>query len=184
MDYYSQHYEEYIESTIHADLSEEYRMVESYLSKGDRVLDVGFGSARDMLYFSSKGYEVEGIDIEEGFIQHARNLGLSVSHGDAITYSSKEKYNLVWCNACLLHLKREEIKKALLNLYSNLKEGGILFLSFKFSSKEDGYDSMGRYFTYLNQGDLDNFPLRMDRYWFKEDPTRKEFLWVDIVVKK
>ena len=54
MKYYKEHYQEYIESTITNDVKDNYQMVEKYLHKGDRILDVGFGSARDMLYFQDK----------------------------------------------------------------------------------------------------------------------------------
>ena len=95
MKYYKEHYQEYIESTITNDMKDNYQMVEKYLHKGDRILDVGFGSARDMLYFQDKDYQVFGIDIEDGFIAHAISLHLKVEKQDIRTYESDEKFHLI-----------------------------------------------------------------------------------------
>lgn len=86
--YYSEHSSEYIASTIGIDMSPVYALFEPLLN-GKRILDVGFGSGRDMLYFKSKGYEVFGIDTESAFVEHAKGVGLKASVADALTFVSK-----------------------------------------------------------------------------------------------
>lgn len=182
MTYYSKHAKEYIESTIHADMSKEYQMVERYLQKGDAILDVGFGSARDMLYFQSKGYRVEGIDPEIEFVNHAKDLGLNVKVGDIRSFSSDKKFKLIWCCASLLHLKREEIFKTIDRLISCLDDDGILFVSMKYSLQEDGIDDKGRYFTYFSDKDISLLPNVIETS-IKDDPTRDDVRWVNVVMK-
>lgn len=182
MTYYSKHAKDYIESTIHADMSKEYQMVERYLQKGDAVLDVGFGSARDMLYFQAKGYRVEGIDSEIEFVNHAKDLGLNVKAGDVRNFSSDKKYKLIWCCASLLHLKREEIYKTIDRLISYLEDDGILFVSMKYSHQEDGIDDKGRYFTYFSDKDISLLPNVIETS-IKDDPTRDDVKWVSVVMQ-
>ena len=43
---------------------------EKYLPKKALILDIGFGSGRDMIYFKSIGYEVEGIDTSLEFFKN------------------------------------------------------------------------------------------------------------------
>ncbi len=182
MKYYSEKAKEYIESTIHADMSQEYQMVEKYLHKGDKVLDVGFGSARDMLYFKSRGYQVEGIDSELQFVNHAKELGLIAKQCDIKEFSTDKKYDLIWCCASLLHLKRNEIFGVINNLTTYLSKDGILFISMKYSDQKDGEDDKGRYFTYFSDKDIDLLPNVVEKN-IKGDPTRENVKWVSLIIK-
>lgn len=184
MKYYQEHCNEYIESTIHVDMKDKYDMIEKYLHKGDRILDVGFGSARDMLYFASKGYQVSGIDTEEGFINHARSLHLNVEKQDVRTYESNESFHLIYCSASLLHLKREEILVTIRRLMKHLEKDGILFLSMKYTAKEDGYDEKGRYFTYFHEQDLKTFPFTILEKSITDDATRSDLKWINLILEK
>ena len=76
MGYYKEHAKDFIENTINCDMSEQYRFFENYLNGFGTLLDIGFGSGRDSLYFLSKGYEVYSIDPEPEFVKHGREKGL------------------------------------------------------------------------------------------------------------
>lgn len=183
MKYYSEHAEEYIEQTIHGDMSDKYQMVEKYLHKGDRVLDVGFGSGRDMIYFKSKGYEVEGVDSEIKFVEHAKSIGLDAYVGDARYYEPAHRFNLIWCCASLIHLKREEVIPTIKRLMSFLEKDGILFLSMKYSDQPDGEDDKGRYFTYVDDAFLDEInDLILDKQ-INQDGFGRDVKWMSVVLK-
>ena len=184
MKYYNENSDTYIESTINIDMSEEYELVSKYLHNGDSILDVGFGSGRDMIHFSNLGYDVEGIDPEIKFVEHAKELNLNASLNDAINFKSGKRYNLIWCCASLLHLKRDDIKAALDNLYNYLKTNGIIFLSMKYSAMNDGLDEKGRYFTYLKDTDIKSFPFGISEFRIKKDTTQKGYDWIDIIITK
>ena len=76
--YYSANYKEYISFTQNVDMTEHYNRFLPYLSHGSKILDIGFGSGRDMLYFSSKGYNVFGIDNVSEFVDNGKANGLNV----------------------------------------------------------------------------------------------------------
>ena len=154
-EFYQKNASSYIEETITSDLSHEYDLVLPYLIKGAEILDVGFGSSRDMLFFQRQGYRVEGFDLSTEFVLHAKELGLPVWKEDVRTFSSSKRYDLIWCCCSLLHLTRDELGKVIPNLLSHLKKEGILFLSMKVSEREDGEDLKGRYITYLHKEDLE-----------------------------
>ena len=147
-------------------------------------MDVGFGSGRDMIHFSNLGYDVEGIDPEIKFVEHAKKLKLNALLNDAINFRSDKRYNLIWCCASLLHLKRNEIKAALNNIYNHLKTNGIIFLSMKYSAMNDGLDEKGRYFTYLKDTDIKSFPFDIREFRIKKDTTQKGYDWIDIIITK
>lgn len=75
--YYDDNALEYINNTIDSDMSVQYQLFEKHLNKNAKtILDIGFGSGRDMLHFSQK-YEVYGIDSTQAFCEHAKELGLN-----------------------------------------------------------------------------------------------------------
>ena len=73
--YYSINYKEYISFTEKVDMSDHYNRFLPYLFSGAKILDIGFGSGRDMLYFKSKGYQVFGVDGVSEFVNHAKEKG-------------------------------------------------------------------------------------------------------------
>lgn len=184
MKYYNEHAQEYIDSTFPISLEEEYFFLTPYLKKGASILDIGFGSARDMLYFKKEGYHVSGIEVVDAFIVHAKELGLDVEYGDLRTYVPKEKVDCIFLNAVLLHLHRKEILPTIKRLLTFLNDDGVLFFSMKYSQKEDGLDDKGRYFTYFHKEDLDNFPFPIKDYKISPDSQRKETMWIDIILGK
>ena len=71
MNYYKEHAQEFINDTFECDMSKQYYFFEKHLKSKGTILDIGFGSGRDSLYFQSKGYEVYAIDPEEEFPSHS-----------------------------------------------------------------------------------------------------------------
>lgn len=184
MKYYEEHAKEYIVSTIDTDMSECYKMVEKYLSKNGSILDVGFGSGRDMIFFQKEGFQVSGIDTCKAFVEHAKEMGFNVENADIRTYSTDKKYDLIWCCASLLHLKKIEVLPAIMKYLNHLKEDGILFISMKYGDKNDGYNENERYFTYFNKEDVERLKEFTEEVSFSKDSKRDEVVWVNLILKK
>ena len=182
-EYYHLNSEDYILETIDIDMSEAYSFVERYLKEKAKILDVGFGSGRDMLYFASKGHQVEGIDIEENFITHALELGLNAKYGDARNYKTRKRYDLIWACASLVHMKRQEMLECIRHLLTLLKKDGLLYLSLKCRDHyEEEVDIDGRFYTYVD--------LRLLSFKFKLVEKRITYLkysdydWLNALLRK
>lgn len=180
--YYKEHSQEYINQTIDANMKEQYVFFEKYLKPKAKILDVGFGSARDMLYFKNKGYDVYGFDLEEEFVKHALTLNLNVKQGDILTFKSNIKFDAIWACASLLHLKSEELLKGIDNLLSCLSDEGIMYLSFKYGDFEGNIE--GRYFTYLNEIKLTKLGLNVIESKITNDVNNRNNKWLNIIIKK
>lgn len=72
-DYYNANAERFIENTINDDMTTHYKLFEKYLPTNASIIDIGFGSGRDSLYFSCK-YDVLSIDIAEELIKRGRKI--------------------------------------------------------------------------------------------------------------
>lgn len=101
---------------------------------GKKIIDVGCGTGRDLLYFMRHGYDVTGIDASAGMLSEARKYApdgkflkmnmLRLNFPDA-------SFDGVWCCASLLHIKKEDARKVLLGFNRILKDGGIAFVSLR-----------------------------------------------------
>ena len=147
--YYDRNAIEYIKETIKCNMDKHYSKLQKYLSNNAKILDVGFGSGRDMMYFQDLGYEVEGIDTSKKFVEFALNKGLNVKLEDVSNINYFNMYDAIWASASLIHIKRENLGDVLKKCVKALKIGGVIYCSFKYGDKEIEVD--GRYFNYINE---------------------------------
>ena len=90
MKYYSEHSQEYIENTKDANMKNLYSFFERYIpSNAQKIMDLGFGSGRDSLYFKSKGYEVLSLDPTLEFCEYGKSIGLNVGESCLVSLSYK-----------------------------------------------------------------------------------------------
>lgn len=188
--YYDVNAKEYIENTINCDMSFHYQKFLKYLPKTGKILDVGFGSGRDMIYFKSLGYEVEGIDTSIEFVKNIKNYGLNASLMSVSEMNDNDTYDGIWACASLLHIKREQLEKVIMKCINALKENGVLYCSFKYGDKEIEKD--GRYFNYINEDIINNIAKRYNIEIieiYKSVDVRKEREkekeeWINVIFKK
>ena len=74
--FYEDNAKAFIDDTFNCDMSFQYNLFEKYLNNAEKIMDLGFGSGRDSLYFMSKGYDVYAIDPSESFCINAKKLGI------------------------------------------------------------------------------------------------------------
>ena len=184
MSYYDDNAKEYIEKTINCDMQAQYDMLLKYIKKGT-LLDVGFGSARDMLYFKRKGFEVYGIDPTEEFCNHARKLGFEVELSTIEEYKTDRQFDVIWACASLLHCK--DLKEAIGNCYYLLKTNGLMYISLKLGHDEEFVN--GRYFYYVTEEQLysiaEEAGLSTTEISISEAQLlNKETKWINAILKK
>lgn len=93
-----------------------------------KILDFGFGSGFSMLALKNRGHLVFGIDDDIEHVNHARDLGLMVKHGNIETLKEIEdnSFDAVYFSFVIEHLTREEIDLALDEFHRILRPQGII----------------------------------------------------------
>ena len=189
MNYYSEHSQEYIDNTINADMANLYSFFLNWLNKDSkRIMDLGFGSGRDSLYFKSLGYSVCSIDPTKEFCDNAVKLGLEEVRcisAQKLDYSNE--FNGIWACASLLHIPSNELNDVFKKCFKSLKTNGIMYVSFKYGNFEGIRNE--RYFIDLNEESIkkyiDNTGFIIKDIKITNDvrPNRNE-KWLNVILKK
>lgn len=153
---YDAHPEKYEEATANMTPQEEFEAFVGQIPKGGLVLDAGCAFGRDTALFVEKGYQAIGVDMSEGLLNRARKLH------PALTFKKMDVRSLdfddnaiagIWCHATLLHLKDDDMRKALSEFSRVLLPGGVVFISVKEGTGDEEFvekfsSNSARYFNY------------------------------------
>lgn len=185
--YYQEHFNEFIVDTSNANMKELYNFFEKHIKKGMKILDVGFGSARDITHFSSK-YGVYGIDVVDEFVNHAKKLGFNQVYKQSILdITFHNTFDAIWACASLLHIEKENLNQAFKKCDNALKEDGIMYCSFKYGTFIG--ERNGRYYIDLTEESIKeylkdtNFKIIDSLVTVDVRPNRNE-KWLNIILKK
>ena len=191
LDYYNKNSEEYFNSTLNVDMTNTYKAFLKLLPKGGKILDLGCGSGRDSMNFMKLGYEVTAVDGSKELAKRASVLlGKEVIVSTFEELELKEKFHGIWACASLLHIKREDLKIVLNNLYNNLDDNGVFYMSFKYG--EQAYvDDKNRYFNCFTDESIISFINENTKYnilglYITEDKLGRvnEVKWVNLICNK
>ena len=188
MSYYKEHAKEFIENTKDSDMSAQYGFFEAYLSGGGTILDIGFGSGRDSLYFISKGYTVYAIDPEEEFVKYGKEIGLTnVEQLRAEVINYENIFDGIWACASLLHISSAHLNDVFKRCSRALKEKGVMYVSFKLGDFEGMRN--GRFYLDLTENSLQNYladtclSIKETKITKDVRPERDE-LWLNAILIK
>lgn len=191
LDYYNKNSEEYFNSTLNVDMTNTYKEFLKLVPEGGKILDLGCGSGRDSMNFMKLGYEVTAVDGAKELAKKASVLlGKEVIVSTFEELELKEKFHGIWACASLLHIKREDLKTVLNNLYNNLEDNGVFYMSFKYGEKEY-VDDKNRYFNCFTDESIISFINENTKYnilglYITEDKLGRvnEVKWVNLICNK
>ena len=148
--YYDEHAGDFAAGTQNADMRECRDRFLRYLRPGQKILDAGCGSGRDVIAFRAAGYEVEAFDASAQLCRIAsEKTGTEVKQMRFEELEGANKYDGIWACASLLHVKPADLPDVLRRLYRLLRPEGVLYASFKYGFGERVKD--GRYFHDLTE---------------------------------
>lgn len=158
LDYYNKNASELYERYNSADMSKVHKIIDKYTNASDKVLDIGFGSGRDLLHLKRRGITGWGIDGSESFVNifskeyksFKERIFHSVLPSLDLEEEFKEFFSVIYSIATWMHLPKEEHFEAILNLKKYLKPSGKVIISYSISPR----DNDPRYFENINPEQL------------------------------
>lgn len=181
---YSKNYLQYISSTLKLDMREHYNHFTNYLKSGARILDIGFGSGRDLIYFNNNGYSAFGIDNVEEFVINAKNVGLNVELCDFHNMPYSNSFDGIWACGSLLH--SDNLPLAFENISKVLKNNGYVYISMKYGSGTSIEND--KFYQYIDEEILQNMcniaNLEIIEKYYSNDLLKRNQTWLNAVLIK
>lgn len=122
-DYYQTYYREYHEKTFPIDPSFYLEPFARRLAPRCRILDIGCGSGRDLLWLKDKGFQVTGFERSPGLAGIARKkTECSVIEGDFESYDfSGLSADAILASGSLVHLPHHRLSQVIQNFLKAIK---------------------------------------------------------------
>ena len=124
-------------------MSELHTLLLSNLSPQSKVLDIGFGSSRDLAFLKNNGFDIWGIDPSQKFVNHAKERFLDISNHFFktslpdldIPQELLHSFDSVILIAVWMHLPKEIYADSVRSLCSLLKPKGKIILSYSITPR-------------------------------------------------
>jgi SAM-dependent methyltransferase len=143
-----------IERYDSADMSALHQLLTKHIPHNSKVIDIGFGSGRDLAFLQWQGHDVYGIDPVEAFVIQAQHRFTDIhEHFKVGSFLSADvpshwlnSFEAVISIAVWMHLKANERPKAIETIKALAKVDGIVVLSFSLGGRDS---DDGRHFEPL-----------------------------------
>lgn len=190
LEYYNQNAELFVQGTLLVDFKQTQDRFLEKLNAGAYILDFGCGSGRDTKYFLENGYQVDATDGSAELCKMASEYtGISVKQMLFEEFDEIEKYDGIWACSSILHLSKLTLADVLKKMAAALKDGGVVYTSFKHGDFEGVRNS--RYFTDFTPEAFEEYmqeipELRIEEYWITGDvrPGRGDEEWLNLILRK
>lgn len=97
------------------------------LTQGDNLLEIGVGGSECALVAQEMGFNVFGLDIDEGNVLQARRYGINAEIHDFMEFKSDQKWDIIVMGDVIEHVS--DPVAAMEKLCELLNDGGCIWLS-------------------------------------------------------
>ena len=188
MNYYQTHHQTLIKRYNSATLDSLNQLFTQYVKEDDKVLDIGFGSGRDLQYIKTLGAECYGADACQGFIDNLAEDGyfkdrLFCAKLPILGLDMGFKFDIVVSIAVIMHLSKDEIKAWSEDLKKYLAITGVVMLSYSTTARTNDE----RFFEDLRHGVVEQLFTKSGFMLIEEvfsfDGLQRDIEWINQVYK-
>ncbi len=186
--FYEKNYKNLIKMYNNADIKILNKLFDEYIKKSNKVLDIGFGSGRDLKYIKNLSAKVFGVESCEGFIE---NLEKEIYFKNRVYFATLPnlklnlnfKFDVIISIAVFMHLSKSEIQESIKNIKKYLKNGGVVIISYSIGKRKNDE----RFFENLSiefmRESFEKFEFREVKLINNSDALSREIEWVSQVFK-
>lgn len=193
--FYEENADTLIKTYQDADMTSLHQVLSKYINHQSNVIDVGFGSSRELSYLHSKGCNIWGIDPTDRFIENAKNMFPAIKEHfikgslPRLVYSDKLNsfFDIVLSIAVLMHIKKVDYPESVKHLVELAKESGKIILSYSIGSR---HVDDGRYFETIDEGYLidlfQNYNFKIIEKLTSDDGLgrKEQIVWNTLILSK
>jgi ubiquinone/menaquinone biosynthesis C-methylase UbiE/diadenosine tetraphosphate (Ap4A) HIT family hydrolase len=161
------------------------------------ILDAGTGAGRDAAYLASFDRPVTALDASAPLLSHVPKLkNINTVVGDIRRLLLKNNsFGAIWCSAVLLHLRQDDVLKALNEFFRILKPSGLAEISVKEGSGHSWtlmprHPWLKRHFFFYEGEELQQLArlagLEVVKTWTEEEMDSSQVVqrWVKLLLRK
>jgi SAM-dependent methyltransferase len=192
--FYEQNSHDLIKRYESADMSALHQLFAKHIAHNSKVIDIGFGSGRDLAFLESSGHDIYGIDPVESFVVQAQHRFTDIREHFSVGSFLTADISLDWLNsfdtvisiAVWMHLMAHERPKAIDTIKALVKLNGIVILSFSLGGRDS---DDGRHFEPLElQEVIDEFSdvgfSLIESVCTNDSLGRDSIEWATVVLKR
>lgn len=171
-------------STMPEDLIQWLNASLSGLDSSARIFEIGSGTGRDASYLKQLGYKVQVSDVASSFVSMLTDDGWDAIRFDVVKDELQGTWDLVFADAVLLHLTRDEFSLTLEKVLGRLEDNGCFAFTLK-SGDGEAYSSeklgMPRFFCYWQASDVE---ARLEAAGYSSWAVTEHPGWIHVVASK
>lgn len=103
-----------------------------------RLVDIGCGNGRDLIFFENNNINCFGIDSSIESIQRLKKTNENVEISSSLNFDYKD-FNVLYCRFLIHTMKKSELELFLKNLSEKSTENSILFIETRISENQQDY---------------------------------------------
>ncbi len=127
-----------------------YALLVRHFVPGGRTVDVGCGNGRDAAWLAQQGFDVTGYDSSPALVALARKSFPGVAfHVDRLPLLEQvtTQFDNVVCETVLMHLPASDVPQAADRLWTLVRPGGVLYVSWRVTQGSDQRHEDGRLYS-------------------------------------
>ena len=187
--FYHTHAQDYFNQTIEVDPSSFLLPLVKYLTPGSKILDIGCGSGRDMLWLTERGFHCTGLERSPELAALARQHSTQpviVADFESFDFS-RMNMDAVLLIGALVHIPHERFPEILSRILKAIKPGGHALITMKQGQGGQEADD-GRMFFLWDKEDLLSILKKMGLicldFSVQISQVRKTDTWMSLVLQK
>jgi SAM-dependent methyltransferase len=157
--YYQKHGKRLIVEYEQADMSKLHSFLMESLNPKGNILDIGFGSGRELNFLRQQDFKIWGVDPSLEFVRHAKQRFSDLSNhfflGALPDLNMPSEFNHFFDNIVLIavwmHLPKTLRKESINSLLRVLKPNGKIVLSYNITNRQDDPE---RFYENMNQNEI------------------------------
>ena len=192
VDFYDSNASQLIDRYNSADMSALHKLLSAYIPYKGSILDIGFGSGRDLQFLYDNNYDIWGIDASAEFVKNVQQRFPDIKEHfmkasipfDTAEMKLNKKFDAVIAIAMWMHLKRDEYMKAVKTIISIVKLQSTVIISFSEGNRSDNE-------RYFEEVDLEYITQVFSNEGFeliqtiknKDSLSRESLTWITVIYR-
>jgi len=190
--FYNQKSDKLIQRYDNTNMSTLHNLLLKYFPKKSTVLDIGFGSGRDLQFLYNNGYSIWGVDPSENFIINAKKRFPKIANHftkSSVPFQKEQlpfnkQFDAVITIAMWMHLKREQYEDVVRSIVSASNSKSTIVISYSEGNRandERYFENVDlEYITKLFKSH--NFPL-IKKLKNGDNLNRDALTWITVIYR-